>query len=301
MSQGNLDDLIIGGTSSVPSGGKKPSGKIVIIALVIIILFVAVLLIKSIMGTSSNNTIDLNISEANTTQETAEPKKEPKLDDELEKIGDDVSLENSAPPVVSGEDEKNDSKESQSDEDTSSSDTSKKTDEKTTDEKTKKKSDAEVVAPKIDTTPKPKPTPKPEPKTTPVETEKTTPVKQKETPPPAIKTQEIYKGGTTTPSVGTNSKPKPVYTPKEKPSKPISHASSNTPKGYYIQVGVFTNKPKQSYIDNISSYGFDTVVADTNRGYSVRIGPFQSYDDAKAKLGNVREKVVPGAFIINNK
>ena len=53
MSQGNLDDLIIGGTDSLPNGGKKPSGKIVIIALVIIIVFVAILLIKSIMGTSS--------------------------------------------------------------------------------------------------------------------------------------------------------------------------------------------------------------------------------------------------------
>ncbi len=304
MSQGNLDDLIIGGANSMPGGAKKPRGKIVIIALVVIILFVAILLIKSIMSTSNSNEIELNITKSDTAQETTESKKESKLDDELEKIGDDISLENSTAPTVSGEEENTDSKKT-TDEKNSTLDETNKSSDATSSQDETKKSDSEVVAPKIDTTPKTQQAIKPKPESTPkpvkTEAEKTTPAKEKETPPPAVKTQEIYDGSSKIPSVGTKRTPKPVYTPKEKPSKPVSHASSNTPKGYYIQVGLFSNKPKQSYINNISSYGFDTVVANTNRGYSVRIGPFTSYGDAKAKLSNVRERVVSGAFIINNK
>ncbi len=65
----------------------------------------------------------------------------------------------------------------------------------------------------------------------------------------------------------------------------------------YIQIGSFSKKPNEKYLKDIKAKGFNYTIMEQNGLHKVLVGPYSSYDDAKAKLPEVREKLNKAAFI----
>jgi len=95
---------------------------------------------------------------------------------------------------------------------------------------------------------------------------------------------------------------KPVK--KEEKKKPASQLFKKTAKGknsYYIQIGSFRRKPDRKYFDKIKAKGYMPVIVKTGDMIKVRVGPYSSYDTAKAKLPEVKEKLGIDGFVVRKK
>lgn len=107
-------------------------------------------------------------------------------------------------------------------------------------------------------------------------------------------------------------KPKPVVSDKPKrkvvvvPPKETNFVKKKTATkvdGYYIQVGSFSKKPTDRYLNNIEKKGYRYTVHRMNikgKYYNkVLIGPYPTRNIAKKSLSNVRNAFnVPGAYIL---
>jgi len=124
-------------------------------------------------------------------------------------------------------------------------------------------------------TPKPASMPNPHPKNPPAPVQKPTPA-----PKPAA--------------------PAPQVTP------PVTHAPP--PKGhliktadkpiYYIQVGAFKRDPSPRFMKKLKENGF-TFITKSSRGVRrVRVGPYDSYEEAKAALPVVKQKLNVDGLIV---
>lgn len=74
-------------------------------------------------------------------------------------------------------------------------------------------------------------------------------------------------------------------------------------KGYFIQIGSFSKKPSDSYLNNITKKGYKYKIHQTDvkgKTYNkVLIGVYTSYNEAKQKLSSVKKDLnAPGAYIL---
>ena len=123
--------------------------------------------------------------------------------------------------------------------------------------------------------PKPKPAPEPAPKPTPNTTPATEPVKK---PTPAQSTPITQ----TTPSVPAGGQL------IKNADKPI----------YYIQVGAFKNAPSPRFMEKLKNTGFTFITKITRGTRRVRVGPYDSYQEAKAALPVVKQKIGVDGLIV---
>ncbi len=109
-------------------------------------------------------------------------------------------------------------------------------------------------------------------------------------------------------------KPAPAPTPKPKPQvkkpspgelfakqKTETKSQTKQPAGkkiYYIQVGSFKRMPNQKYLDKIKARGYKPVIVKSGEMIKVRVGPYSSYAEAKAKLPEVKEKLGIAGFVV---
>ncbi len=69
-------------------------------------------------------------------------------------------------------------------------------------------------------------------------------------------------------------------------------------KIYYIQIGSFKRMPNQKYLDKIKAQGYKPIIVKSGEMVKVRVGPYGSYADAKAKLPVVKEKLGISGFVV---
>jgi DedD protein len=82
-----------------------------------------------------------------------------------------------------------------------------------------------------------------------------------------------------------------------------SSSSSNISSGYFIQIGAFTKKPSDSYINTIRNEKFKyKIYQDVVKGISynkVLIGPYSSRAAASEEINDVKQKLnVTSAFVV---
>ena len=107
------------------------------------------------------------------------------------------------------------------------------------------------------------------------------------------------------PAPGPKPKPKVKKTrPSELFAKQKAKAKSQTgqpaagKKIYYIQIGSFKRMPNQKYLDKIKAQGYKPIIVKSGEMVKVRVGPYGSYADAKAKLPVVKEKLGISGFVV---
>jgi DedD protein len=103
------------------------------------------------------------------------------------------------------------------------------------------------------------------------------------------------------------SPPKPV---KNLTTKPVAHsAASATPHNgqliknadktiYYIQVGAFKRDPSPRFMQKLKKAGFTFITKTTKGIRRVRVGPYDSYNEAKAALPVVKKKIGVNGMIV---
>jgi len=128
--------------------------------------------------------------------------------------------------------------------------------------------------------PAPKPVQKPATKPTPVHkptpVEATKPQKPKATPTPS------------TPKAQAQPKPSQAATTQKPGSVLIKNADKTI---YYIQVGAFKRDPSPKFMKKLKENGFTFITKKTNEMRRVRVGPYDSYDAAKAALPDIKSKL----------
>ncbi len=101
-------------------------------------------------------------------------------------------------------------------------------------------------------------------------------------------------------------KPKPTATPTPKPA---AQATVATPKNgeliqnadktiYYIQVGAYKRDPNPKFMQKLKDNGFTFITKTTKGIRRVRVGPYDSYDQAKAALPVIKEKLGVDGLIV---
>ena len=74
-------------------------------------------------------------------------------------------------------------------------------------------------------------------------------------------------------------------------------------KGYYIQVGAYAHNKPVRYLSTIKQKGYQATLYEASikgrKITKVLIGPYDSYNQAKRKLKEIRSKIVNNAFIYN--
>jgi len=151
---------------------------------------------------------------------------------------------------------------------------------------------------------KPKPKPKPKPKAKPKPKVKTK-AKQKSKPKPKTKPQAKSK---TKPKAKAKEKAKSKVKDKKKqsPKELFAKQKSGQRKGaknsekrqYFIQIGSFKRDPEQKYMDKIKKHGYKPIILKNGDMIKVRLGPYNSYDEAKAKLPKIKEQLGLDGFIV---
>jgi cell division protein FtsN len=102
-------------------------------------------------------------------------------------------------------------------------------------------------------------------------------------------TQNIVK---TKPKRTPHTAPKPATTTQ----KPVKRAS--LVGKYFIQVGSFSKKPSAKYLNSIKQKGYTPFIIRAGNLYKVRVGPFNSFADAKAKLPAVNSALSTQGFVV---
>lgn len=106
--------------------------------------------------------------------------------------------------------------------------------------------------------------------------------------------------------------PRPVtHTPqKTKPSelfkrkKPVKRETPPTTAGtkeYFVQVGSFKRPPTKKFLDDMRAKGYRPILVKSAGMIKVRVGPYSSYTEAKAKLPEIKEKLGIAGFVVRKK
>jgi len=98
---------------------------------------------------------------------------------------------------------------------------------------------------------------------------------------------------------------KPVVKKEAKKSvkELVSNISSGSPKGYFVQIGAFSKKPSQKYINNIRNanlkYKIYQVEVKGRLYNKVLIGPYSSRGSAKSNIESIKSKLnLSSAYIL---
>ena len=117
---------------------------------------------------------------------------------------------------------------------------------------------------------------------------------------PAKKKTEAPKKKT----ASTAAKKQPAASTKQKSAKKPSELFKKTSaekRSYYIQVGSFKRPPTQKFLDKIKANGYTPIIVKTGEMIKVRVGPYPSYGEAKAKLPEVKSKIGIAGFVVRKK
>jgi len=85
---------------------------------------------------------------------------------------------------------------------------------------------------------------------------------------------------------------------RQKPKAKSEAKPAAAKKIYYIQVGSFKRMPNQKYLDKIKAQGYRPIIVRSGAMIKVRVGPYGSYAEAKAKLPEVKEKLGISGFVV---
>jgi len=102
-------------------------------------------------------------------------------------------------------------------------------------------------------------------------------------------------------------KPKPQIKTKTKPAKLFEKRPKTSPqtetvkRSYYIQLGSFKRMPDQKFLDKIKAAGYKPLIIKTGNMIKVRIGTYNSYGEAKAKLPVIKEQLGIAGFVVRKK
>ena len=123
---------------------------------------------------------------------------------------------------------------------------------------------------------------------------------------PPLTPAPIEKPTTPTPKPKPKPKPKPAPepipdTPPTQPTTP-AQTTPSVPAGgqliktadqpiYYIQVGAFKRAPSPRFMQKLKDAGFTFITKMTRGVRRVRVGPYDSYEQAKAALPIVKQKI----------
>jgi len=152
----------------------------------------------------------------------------------------------------------------------------------------------EVTKPKPKVTPKPRPKPKPKPKATPKPKPAPAPVSK-----PAAQPAPAPKPAPATPPAETltaPTTPAPSPTTQTPAKKPTLIKTSDAI--YYIQVGAFKRDPDPRFLQKLKDSGFTFITKKSGDMRRVRVGPYDSYEQAKAALPEVKSKIGIDGLII---
>lgn len=102
----------------------------------------------------------------------------------------------------------------------------------------------------------------------------------------------------------TYTPPKKVYTPVEtKKTQPVKTYTSSKPKGYFVQIGAFSKRPSNSYIQKIKNAKLKYTIYKVEvkgRFYNkVLIGPYSSKAVAKQNINTIKSKLnITSAYVL---
>ncbi|WP_457606584.1 SPOR domain-containing protein [Nitratifractor sp.] len=100
------------------------------------------------------------------------------------------------------------------------------------------------------------------------------------------------------PTAKSQTKPKAERKPTS-PSKLFKQKdAAASGKSYYIQVGSFKRPPTQKFLDEMKAKGYEPIIVKSGQMIKVRVGPYGSYGDAKAKLPEIKEKLGISGFVV---
>ena len=100
---------------------------------------------------------------------------------------------------------------------------------------------------------------------------------------------------TVVPTTHTQPKPEAAATSKKSETVLIKNADKTI---YYIQVGAFKRDPSPKFIQKLKGNGFTFITKKTNDMRRVRVGPYDSYDQAKAALPKIKAKLGIDGLIV---
>ena len=115
---------------------------------------------------------------------------------------------------------------------------------------------------------------------------------------------------TTIPSKTSKQTPSKTAATKRPPVSAEKPAKSSTQKSqkvliknagktvYYVQVGAFKHDPNPRFLQKLKKEGFTFITKTTNDLRRVRVGPYDSYDDAKAALPMIKAKLGIDGMIV---
>ncbi len=149
---------------------------------------------------------------------------------------------------------------------------------------------------------KPKPKPKAKPKTKVKTKAKAKPKPKPKTKPQAKSKAKPKAKAKTKQKAKQKDKEKKKQSPKELFEKQKSAQGKDAKNGekrqYFIQIGSFKRDPEQKYMDNIKKHGYKPIILKNGEMIKVRLGPYNSYDEAKAKLPKIKEQLGLDGFIV---
>jgi cell division septation protein DedD len=88
--------------------------------------------------------------------------------------------------------------------------------------------------------------------------------------------------------------------PAKKQSKPSALFGEGKP-AYYIQIGAFNREPNAKFIKKIENAGLKYTVHKNEKTRRVRVGPYDSYAEAKAALTDVNSSIGIMGFVVKQK
>ncbi|WP_456458054.1 SPOR domain-containing protein [Nitratifractor sp.] len=94
-------------------------------------------------------------------------------------------------------------------------------------------------------------------------------------------------------------KPSELFKRKEQETKKKPTAAAH--KEYFVQVGSFRRPPTKKFLDDMRAKGYRPLLVKSAGMIKVRIGPYPSYADAKAKLPEIKEKLGIAGFVVRKK
>ncbi len=96
-------------------------------------------------------------------------------------------------------------------------------------------------------------------------------------------------------------KAKPSELFKQKKPKTGEKPVAATHKEYFVQVGSFRRPPTKKFLEDMRAKGYRPLLVKSAGMIKVRIGPYPSYADAKAKLPEIKEKLGIAGFVVRKK
>jgi DedD protein len=85
-------------------------------------------------------------------------------------------------------------------------------------------------------------------------------------------------------------------------AKPTTHQTPAKMSGkYFIQIGSFSKRPADSYLRSIRQKGYTPFIIHSGNLYKVRVGPYNSFQEAKAKLEVVKRALSTDGFVVKRK